>query len=67
MELKCPECGAEVLSRYQDSEHGLLVIIFKCLFSATFEDNLTNEEMQRRLDEFKSSGRMLEWLKKPIL
>lgn len=57
--LRCPECGEGVLHRYVDEQHE--VVVFKCLFSATFDKGINAEEAQKKLDEFKSSGRMKEW------
>jgi uncharacterized Zn finger protein len=58
--LKCPECG-EVPSIIR-AENNLLVVVFKCMFSATFNVDITPEEAQKRLDEFKTSGNMQKWL-----
>ena len=61
--LKCPECGEGVLSTHieEDTE----TVVFKCMFSATFDRGVSPEDAQKKLDEFKSSGKMLEWLKEP--
>lgn len=42
------------------------VVIFKCFFSATFDKGISPEEAQKRLKEFKSSGKMEEWLKRGL-
>lgn len=42
------------------------VVIFNCFFSATFEKEISPEEAQKRLNEFKSSGKMEEWLKRGL-
>ena len=59
-ELKCPRCGKEELSRKDGIVNGkrVVTVIFKCFFSATFEEGLTDKEMQKRLDEFEKSGKM---------
>jgi hypothetical protein len=66
MKLKCPECGAEVLRRVH-ADHKVIVVVFKCFFSATFDEGLSDEDMQSKLDEFKRSGKMAEWVRKPML
>ena len=59
-QLKCPRCDKEELSRKEGIVNGkrVVVVIFKCFFSATFEEGLTDQEMQKRLDEFEKSGKM---------
>lgn len=61
-ELRCPECRAPVLATH--IEEDCEVVVFKCLFSATFDRGVQPDEAQKHLDAFKSSGKMLEWLKK---
>jgi predicted nucleic acid-binding Zn-ribbon protein len=64
LNLKCPECGKKVL-RYHIEEDNE-VAVFECLFSAMFDRGISPEEAQKKLDEFKSSGKMEEWLKRGI-
>jgi len=63
MTLHCPRCGADVLTTRHDSQKKVIVVIFKCIFSATFDDDLSEDEMQKQLDKFESSGKMEEWIK----
>lgn len=65
-ELRCPECGAVVLSTHIDEQNNAEVVIFKCFFSAVFERGISVEDAQKKLDEFKSSGEMLKWLKRGL-
>lgn len=62
--LKCPECGEGVLATHIEEDNE--TVVFKCLFSATFDRGVQPEEAQKKLNEFKSSGRMLEWLQKGL-
>lgn len=62
--LKCPECGETVLST--SIEEDVEVVVFKCMFSATFNRGIQPEEAQKRLNEFKSSGNMQKWLEKGL-
>lgn len=62
--LKCPECGQVVLTTH--IERNLEVVVFRCLFSATFDRGIQPEEAQARLDEFKTTGKMADWLKRGL-
>jgi len=64
--LKCPECGAKVSFTTKDQSGKLVIVFFSCAFSATFDSDTTSEEAQKRLDEFKSSGKLKEWAEKPL-
>ena len=59
-QLKCPECGEPVLSHVIDDQKNIEVVVFKCLFSATFDRGISPEDAQKKLAEFKSSGKMRE-------
>ena len=50
--LVCPRCGEEELFRREGKVNGerVMTVVFKCFSAATFEEGLTDEEMQRRLD-----------------
>ena len=58
---KCPECGEGVMSVTPSFDQKIKVVIFNCLFSATFDlwDNLA--KMQERLDEAKKIGKLESW------
>lgn len=62
--LKCPECGETVL--ITRIEEDVEVVVFKCMFSATFNRGIQPDEAQKRLNEFKSSGNMQKWLEKGL-
>lgn len=62
--LKCPECGEGVLNVQEAPDFD--IVVFNCMFSATFDKGITAEDAQKRLNEFKASGRMEEWLRKPL-
>lgn len=62
--LKCPECGEGVL--HTNIEEDVEVVVFRCLFSATFDRGVSVEDAQKKLDEFKKSGRMQKWLEKGL-
>jgi len=64
--LHCPKCKSKETFRKKITE-GQLVIIFKCMFSSTFDLGLSDEEMQKKLDEFESSGEFDKWLEKPLI
>lgn len=64
--LKCPECGASVLHTNIDTVRDIEVVVFRCLFSATFDRGISPEDAQKRLDEFKSSGNMQKWLERGL-
>lgn len=61
--LKCPECGED--EQFRSGNNRTVMVLFKCGFSATFDAGLSEEEMQKKLDEFKASGKMDEWIKRP--
>lgn len=58
--LKCPKCGEPDIERdhvfTRSGERRVVDITFKCLFSATFDEGLTDEEMQKKLQEFNDSS-----------
>ena len=60
----CPDCRAKESQRFKNKN--TVTIFYECGFSATFEIGLTEEEMQKRLYDFKVSGKMDEWSKKPL-
>lgn len=62
--LKCPECGKGVLNTHIDEQHNVEVVIFDCLFSATFDRGIQPEEAQKKLNEFKTSGGLQDWLER---
>ena len=51
--LVCPRCGDGELFRREGKVNGerVMTVVFKCFFAATFEEGLTDQEMQRRLDQ----------------
>lgn len=63
-QLKCPECGEAVL--HYHIEEDCESVVFRCLFSATFDRGISPENAQRKLDEFKKSGKMQEWLERGL-
>ena len=50
--LVCPRCGEGELFRRESKVNGerVMTVVFNCFFAATFEEGLTDQEMQRRLD-----------------
>lgn len=62
--LECPACGAPEIFRQKIGDK--LVVIFGCLLSVTLDANKSDIENQQILDEWKRTGKMEEWLKKPL-
>lgn len=61
-ELKCPECREQpIYVRIPDNIKSVKIIIFKCLFSATFDIESSVEEMQAKLDAAHKSGKLKEF------
>lgn len=54
--LKCPECGAETVFYTIDENANVEVVVFECLFSATFDRGISPEEAERLLEEYKAGG-----------
>ena len=59
----CPRCGEGELFRREGKVNGerVMTVVFKCFFAATFEEGLTDQEMQRRLDQMSN---LEEWSKR---
>ena len=58
--LKCPDCGQGVIEviPHNDDKINVKVVIFECLFSATFNMEDSLNEMQQKLDEAKKTGKL---------
>lgn len=58
MELKCPECGKPPKWVTMPPNQKIKIVVFECLFSATFDINQNVKEMQKRLNEAKKTGKL---------
>ena len=58
MELECPECGKPPKWVTPLKTQKVKIVLFECLFSATFDIDQNVEEMQKRLDEAKKTGKL---------
>ena len=62
--LECPECGEpEILRKRVGDEQG---VVFSCMLSVILPADCDDVELQRRLDEWKRTGKLEEWLKTPL-
>lgn len=65
-DLKCPICQAPEHQRLRSWSEDLVVVIFKCGFSASFKASTPETEKQKLLEKAKADGAIERWLRKPL-
>jgi len=62
--LECPQCGEPEIKRFRqgNTQH----VLFACMLMVTLPADEDDVELQQRLDEWKRTGGLEAWLKKPM-
>jgi len=62
--LECPQCGKPEIKRIK--QDNVQHVLFGCMLMVTLPTDKNDIELQSILDEWKRTGGLEEWLKKPL-
>jgi hypothetical protein len=62
--LECPQCGEPEIKRFRQGN--VQRVLFACMLMVTLPADEDDVTLQRQLDEWKRTGGLEAWLKKPM-
>jgi len=62
--LECPQCGQPEIKRIKQGN--VQHVLFGCMLMVTLPADKDDVQLQHQLDEWKRTGGLEEWLKKPM-
>jgi len=62
--LECPQCGQPEIKRIKQGN--VQHVLFGCMLMVTLPTDKNDVQLQHQLDEWKRTGGLEEWLKKPM-